>query len=675
MLFKKELKKIPPCAFGKKLTKAESEKYQFLAVAKVEKTKRSGELLIVDYYATSDKKLQARFFADVATNNHIVYTPDNDKWTKGSVARLLDMMVLGSKRSILDRKGTQKTVSNYLDLFENHFCHGYYYSFGNHIPETKGATGTLEIWLQKKREAENQKKFRRVLDREELYHSLFTKYLFEKDVDRYFLERFNSNPNLHYIFYHKLDKKGKRYGVCSHCGKRIALPRIRPKKGEAYQCPKCCGEGQFVDLRYACKIADKQRVAIANRKGEYITFETMTCYRRFTDTGKPVISYDDLYRTVYDIKKRLVYSSSGQRFYWSWTHYTKWVPGSHEIVMYPDNLNEIMRDVVPYLDMTQISKRYGSKINMIQLFLNCVRYPCTEYLYKMGFHKLVGIERILDYVNVKGKTATDVLGISKEQIRWATKADLEPRELKFIREVNEPMNADQFEFARFNELVGYQEQINELLQYMSLSKLFSYIKKQQNLSNHSIFDTLISFSDYVRMSEEIGVHLNRKNIFPKQVIEAHDLVTIRLNEIRAAARKEALAHESERIKQGLALVNERFKHYEKDGYCIILPHTREDFVREGQELSHCVGSQRYYNNHIKGRYLIFFIREADKPDIAKYTAEIDMTTFFVLQCYGYGDSKPPKEVKDFISGFAKYLKTHQNKEINYAENIRTEKSA
>ncbi len=674
MLFKKEIKEIPPCAFGKKLTKAESEKYQFLAVAKVEKTKRSGEILIVDYYATSDQKLQARFFADVATNNHIVYTPDNDKWTHGSIARLLDMTYHGSELSILDRKGVQKTVSNYLDLFENHFCHGYYYGFGNYIPEIKGATGTLETWLQKKREVENKKQAQRVSDREHLYHSLFTKYSFEKDIDRYFLERFNSNPYLYYIFYHKLDKKGNRYGVCSHCGKRIALPRTRPRKGETHQCPKCGAEGKFVDLRYAYKVADKQRVAIANRKDNYITFEVMDCERGFSEQGKPRLTYEEIYRTVYDTNKKTVMSSSAQHFYWHWTHYGKWAPGAHEIAMYPNNLNEIMRDVVPYLDMTQISKRNGTKINMIQLFLNCARYPCTEYLYKMGFQKLAGSERIRDYVNVKGKTATDVLGISKEQLRWATKADLVPGELEFIREVNYPMNAEQFDFVRFNKLVGHQERINELLQYMSLTKLFSYIKKQK-LWHYSIRDTLISFSDYVRMSEEIGVHLNRKNIFPKQVFEAHDLVTLRLNEIRAAARKEALAQEAERIKQGLALVNERFKHYEKSGYCIILPHTREDFVREGQELSHCVGSQRYYENHIKGRYLIFFIREADKPDIAKYTAEIDMVNYYVVQCYGYGDSRPPKEVKDFIGGFAKYLKTHQNKEINYAEDFRTEKSA
>ena len=33
------------------------------------------------------------------------------------------------------------------------------------------------------------------------------------------------------------------------------------------------------------------------------------------------------------------------------------------------------------------------------------------------------------------------------------------------------------------------------------------------------------------------------------------------------------------------------------------------------------------------------------------------------------------EIKAFINGFAKYLKTHPKKEINYAEDLRTEKSA
>lgn len=674
MLFKKELKEIPPCAFGKKLTKAESEKYQFLAVAKVEKTKRSGEILIVDYYATAEKKLQARFFADVASNNHIVYAPEDDKWSHGSLARLLNGMHTGIGLLILDREGAQKTISNYLNLFENDF-YCWHYGFCGQIPNIKGATGTIEIWLHKQREEKNRKAYDRVAERERRYHSFFEKrYPFQDKADRFFLEHFNSIPDMQYIVYQKLDKKGFRYGVCSHCGKRIMLDRARPRKGDTAICIRCGTEGKLIDARYAYKVSDKLRIGIANKKDGYVTFEVSDCYRTLSDKGKPSISYDPLYRTVFDVKTKKCLSSSGQRYYWSWTHYTKWAPGTHTIVMYPDNLNDVMGQEVPYLNMTEICREHGLSINMIQMFLNCTRYPCVEYLYKMGFHKLADLERLQDFVNVNGKTAAAVLGIPKEQLKWATKQDIGTDELAFIRHIHYPLTEDQYKFAITHELIRVYERINDLLRYMSLPKLFGYLEKQR-FWHYSIYDTLICFSDYARMSEEMGVHLNRKNIFPKSVFAAHDVLKERQLEIRRAELEAKQKKEYERQEEALSLINERFKRYEKEGLCIVVPHNRADFILEGQELSHCVGGERYYRNHLAGKSMIFFIRESDRPHIAKYTAEINMTDYSVVQCYGYGDSIAPKEIKAFINGFAKYLKTHPKKEINYAENLRTEKSA
>ena len=674
MLFKKELKEIPPCEFGKKLTKAEL-KYQFLAVAKVEQTKRSGEILIVDYYDTIKKELQVRFFADAVTQKHIIFSTNDGTWTSSSISRLLDKRVGLTRLSILEREGTQKTVSNYLNLFENHYWTSSPYG-QNYIPSVKGATGTLEIWMQKKRDAERKKEYDRIADKDSRYHSLFKgKYPFAEQADRFFLMHFNSQPDLTYIFFNKLDGKGNRYGICSHCGKQIKLQRERPHKGDKTHCSRCGAEGKLIDLRYAEKINDNDTVAIANRQDGYITFETMTCYRSFTAAGKPIISYDDLYRTVYDIKKKTAYSSSGQRFYWGWTHYTKWAPGSHKIVMYPENLNEVTRDVIPYLDLAQICKENGKSINIIQLFLNCAQYPCTEYLSKMGFLKIAAREHLNRHVNVYGKTAAAVLAVRPEQVRWMAKANLDVDELSFIREVHYPLSREMFEYCRRYGLIPGYGRMNHLLNYMSFQKLINYLEAQKHHMRFSPYvisnleyETLICFDDYVSMSEELKINLNRKNLFPQHIVFAHDKLKDRLNEIKVAKA-------DEKSREALSLIGKRFKHYEKNGFCIVVPKIRSDFIREGQELSHCVGGQRYYENHIAGKALIFFIREADKPDVAKYTAEINMNTYTVVQCYGYGDSIPPKEVKDFITGFAKYLKSHPKKEINYAEDLRTEKSA
>ena len=91
---------------------------------------------------------------------------------------------------------------------------------------------------------------------------------------------------------------------------------------------------------------------------------------------------------------------------------------------------------------------------------------------------------------------------------------------------------------------------------------------------------------------------------------------------------------------------------------VSVPHAKSDFIREGQELSHCVGQDRYYNNHVSGVSMIFFIRRSDKPEKAFFTAEINMWSFNIIQLYGYADCPAPKEVRTFVRCFADSLKSN-----------------
>lgn len=62
MLYKSELKKIPPCPKPNPSKEELRDKTYIAGIAICEVT-RCGKVLTVDHYSTSDEKLQVRFFS------------------------------------------------------------------------------------------------------------------------------------------------------------------------------------------------------------------------------------------------------------------------------------------------------------------------------------------------------------------------------------------------------------------------------------------------------------------------------------------------------------------------------------------------------------------------------------------------------------------------------------
>jgi hypothetical protein len=104
---------------------------------------------------------------------------------------------------------------------------------------------------------------------------------------------------------------------------------------------------------------------------------------------------------------------------------------------------------------------------------------------------------------------------------------------------------------------------------------------------------------------------------------------------------------------------------------IMLCH-KTDFVREGQALSHCVGmSSSYFNDHIKGERMIFFVRKLSNIDKPFATLQIDMKRFTIIQFHGCGNKPQNGDSRKFVNGFLKQLskkykaKTAERKSVKH----------
>ena len=77
MLYKNILKELPPT----QLDKMKMGKRSYLAVSRIEKTKKCGRILVVDIYKrVKPRELQFRFFTDGKTFQ--VYSVENEKWAQ-----------------------------------------------------------------------------------------------------------------------------------------------------------------------------------------------------------------------------------------------------------------------------------------------------------------------------------------------------------------------------------------------------------------------------------------------------------------------------------------------------------------------------------------------------------------------------------------------------------------
>lgn len=667
MLLKKELKEIPPCKI-EHLTKAavNRNKIFFVVSANIVDLKRSGTILVVDYYDTISYKLQVRFFLNKEDKNYISYLPNEDTWKSSSLHNVLYKW-FDSNEKIYNFKHFSgelnqcyydnehhAMVSNYLQTFSD-----YFYSY-IHWQRFDGITGTIENYCQKIRDMRNLNRQRSKDKRDDFLNSLFDcKY--SKDVDVWLDKELLPQ----YIVYTKYFKDHTRVGRCTHCGKVIKI-NYPVSRGEKCVCPHCKVEAKYWPMWLIKSRVDKANIMIANEVDGYRTYELATARRHFdviesSNRIKVLCDYDVRKRTVYDPNKKHYISSAYNTcpYYWGphWSRYKQWYISNENVYTYPHNLAEVLDKKYAHLRLNEHAAQYNGKLNIITLMNNIDAIPQSEYLIKMGLIAFVADSNYKRYANRYGNSFETITGCNKQYLPLFRDMCVTPDEADIISNSKEFVHPDLL--ARFRLLrtdTWTNGNILICLKYMTLNKLLNYYEKQKALAltikeqggNRSHYDILTDLSDYISMNQQMGVNLNKKNLFPADIYIAHDRTVERYNLIKKdLEEKSSIA--------ALKIVNEFFQGYEKDGLTVLVPHSRQDFIKEGTELSHCVGNDKYYENHIKGKNMIFFIRKSETPNIAYFTCEIDMFDFRVLQLYGYGDCAAPKNIKKFASDFAKWL--------------------
>lgn len=289
------------------------------------------------------------------------------------------------------------------------------------------------------------------------------------------------------------------------------------------------------------------------------------------------------------------------------------------------------------------------------------RYPNIENLIVQGFGGYINdkLESTVQYggispqigsavkgLNLKKAKPTEILGISKEEIRYIKSKKWSNSKLDFyIRTKNQGITFENID--KIQKKYGLYD-IEPLMGFKTgIPKSLRYLEKQRRKSKESRY-TLSSryLADYWDMAKKNGDDMTDENIlYPHNLIRAHDSAQ-RLMELKAS-EKRAKAFEK-RYRELKAYC------FSYEGLSIHPARDEIEMIDEGKKLHHCVGT--YAARYARGETAIFFIRHTEEEDVPYFTLEFDFKNMSVVQNRGLRNCERTGEVRKFEAEWVKYVK-------------------
>ena len=590
MLVKKELETIQPVQPRIKATR-----HEYILTAAVETLHKSGEILAVFVWEADG--LAYRMFFD--RKNYITLN-DEEQW------KINNPIFFEERKSDVE---TDNLVTGFL----------------NERYHTKaGAAICSEIAdiNYKKKEKQRKAKWERVRRARDLLPLMLPTEI--------------SNWTDEKVFDHKSIIRKDKSVWCMACGK-AHKPETLPKHKSQYQCEICGKQTQAVLERYmtAESVADKAKV-LFNYDAKDANLLISTTVKRTLGERRYIHSYETNYFEVMQERGVRAYKYNAIMHSWTDARFS----GVERAFVYTKGLER-------WFDIGEsLQKLDGQKVSM-RLIRHSMREnrETTERLIKHDFTRLAeygfDLPKALDFETV--------FKLDKNFIHACRRWNPTREELGYLQAADCWVNDELFMKIRDLAKEGavyVRNSFGPLRVYMSYEKMIGYFHKQ-HLTTKKPFGTLKSlYLDYIRMTKEVTKRetLDKRELFPKDIVKAHDNVATQLRVAKNSKKDTALRQIYEKYHDEYEM--------EYKGLAVVMPKGIMDFIKEGRTLGHCVGSgNRYIDMHINMSKMTFFIRKSDAVDVPYYTFTIDMEKGKLTECFGKGHSLKTKQVEAMIGHF------------------------
>lgn len=474
--------------------------------------------------------------------------------------------------------------------------------------------------------------------------------------------------NSRYIFYRRQGKQ--QHGYCTHCKTHFETNGLR--HNEKDECPNCksiCfakssgrGRKKMIDqayfVYYEKSLIDPQAIvargiyAVRDYTDDYHEVETNYLIRAwyiFENGNSVMLGQDGYYSSKNKMKSYGFRKCKSIYSLFSRFHNDGWFRLDTDTCYSRESIVAAVKNT-PFQYSCWTDYHDDDMVKFFDLYS---KYPCIEYLTKMGMDDLVREKlngnNTYSAINWRGKTIFKVLKLSKKEINEIKAADIsiDPLVLRLLQiSKKDKSNLSFAEISKMEKYYGcYFTYLQKVLKYTKLRKADHYIIKQyepQDKKDKHYYgrsQVIIEWKDYI--SDCITLEMDLKDesvLFPSNLYRAHQnlltQVKVKVNEIfnkQIAARAKALQ-----------------KYYFEDFGLLIRPaESSLELINEGKALHHCVGT--YAERYAKGQTNLFVIRKAADPDKPYFTVEIQKNS--IVQIRGNKNCPPDKEVAEFIKVF------------------------
>ncbi len=279
---------------------------------------------------------------------------------------------------------------------------------------------------------------------------------------------------------------------------------------------------------------------------------------------------------------------------------------------------------------------YKNKFHYLRFY---EKYPQCEYLVKAGLSKFATSVQILKKC-LKDKQFCKWLYKNKDEIS-SNKCYIPAlisayKRNKPIKEVQRMLDfkkhfSTQGSFTRIKEMFG--DEVDKLLKYLAKQDTDGYC-----------------YNDYLNACLYLNLDMNEeKNRYPHDFKRWHDIRIDQYHTTKAEKDKQErkkLYNKFEKVAKKYAPLERLFV---KDDYICIIALSPSQLIYEGEQLNHCVGRMNYDQKFAREESLIFFIRNRLAPNTPLVTLEYSIKNKKILQCYGYGDTKPAEDILHFAN--------------------------
>lgn len=650
MLVKKELADVPvpPCPKAE-ITKKKGiyqSANEWAMTAQIVELKKSGRVLIADFYLLPDEEPQFRFACD--GTNYLTAEHPLGTWTQKKIETYLGYS------SVYEPSGTKKLVSDFFHSNLNYHT----------------ATREMDDFCSRKN---MEKRWAASDAKEDLRKRHFTMYpALPENLAQYCNQHVFHQS---YVFYSKIQKHGGRDAHCTRCGKHFQVFREVQHNSSA-PCPACGTSATWrADFRKG-EIREHDDICIAANVGGQLLLRWVNAIRTYNPPDyREKYSFTTIAYNLY-LKGGKIYFYKLRKGGWNDGTWYRGKIGDqyyHTSRIYADNLTEVFGRKYYNVDLQAGLEGDNHHLSFCDLLNNLKNEPVAEYLFKLGLPYLASTYRPRGRLPEKAGFR-DYVGIGKEYLPMMRNMDITWSEIGLIKKAGCWVSEEMLERWRMLRLDGWQHnQALKVMEYVSFVQMLNYLDKQRRLLHVTAGSILGWWEDYLGMSKDLRVDLSSKSArMPKDIKVAHDQVLEATELIRAEKRaaeemKRAQERESS-YEPAVAALYEAitFDTYSKYGFTIRLPEHVADLVREGQSLGHCVGRFEYDKKTVRGESCIIFIRKVEDPDKPFYTMEYDLKAKVIRQLYGKLDRPASPEVKKFANEYIKRLKPRKKREAKTA---------